>query len=654
MTTFRADIKPAPPKKVSRHRNFIVFWGIITLGIIGAAYVFMRGYLLKDLPNLPDKATMWELNLQPNMTLLDMNGDVIGHRGPYISKPLKLSEMPNYVANAFLAIEDERFYAHEGTDNRAILRALLQNARSGEKAQGGSTLTQQLVKNMVLTPKKTYRRKFQEAVLARDMELVMSKPEILELYLNRINLGPRVFGVEAASQRYFGKSARDITLSEAALLAAIPQAPSRWNPTNNYDGALGRSRLVLGRMVANEMISVTEQAKAIANPPVIAKDAAPLINADHIGHIFDLADEQIKPLIDEKHKDLIIKTTIDLKLQKQAQDSTEAILGKHAISKKASEAALVTVDNETGGIRALYGGRDYTKSKFNRASQAKRQPGSSFKTFAYAAALEDGFTPGTVRIDQPVNFGGWEPENYTRRYRGPMTLREALKHSINTIAAQVTIEVGPRNVASLAQRFGIKSELRPEMSIALGSSEVTLEEMTTAYSVFVNEGILRPSYLIESVKNTSGTPLYERRNRVGSRVYPVPYAQQMTQMLKDVVDTGTGHGAQIGRREAGGKTGTSQDYRDAWFVGFTQQYSTGVWMGNDDNSPMKGITGGLLPADIWKSYNRAIHKGLKYRPLNSAEALKSNEELAPILAFYEDLTEALVTERDIAAGIKQP
>jgi len=653
MTTFRADIDVEHLNAISRKRGLILFWGILLLGVIAAGYVFMRSYLLKDLPSLPDKATMWELNLQPNMTLLDKDGSVIGHRGPYIGRPLKLSEMPNYVANAFLAIEDERFYEHEGTDNRAILRAFFQNAKSGGKGQGGSTLTQQLVKNMVLTPKKTYRRKFQEAVLARDMESVMSKPEILELYLNRINLGPRVFGVEAAAQRYFGKSARDINLAEAALLAGIPQAPSRWNPTSNYDGALTRSHLVLSRMRANALISDTEHAEAIAAPPVIAKDAVPLIEPDHIGHIFDIVDEQVKNLVDAKYKDLIVQTSIDVDMQAQAQASIEKILSKNAERKKASEAALVSIDNETGAIRALVGGRDYRASKFNRASQAKRQPGSSFKTFAYAAALEDGFTPGTVRIDQPININGWEPENYTRRYRGPMTIREALKHSINTIAAQVTAEIGPKAVVLLSQRFGIKSELRPEYSLALGSSEVTLQEMTTAYSVFVNEGILRPSYLVTTVRNTSGAPLYTRRNKVGSRVYPVPYAQQMTEMLSDVIQTGTGHGARLGRREAGGKTGTSQDYRDAWFVGFTAQFTTGVWMGNDDNSPMRDVTGGLLPVDIWKGYNRAIHKDYKYRPLSKPKALKLSKDIAPTLAFYSDLTQALLAERDNAAGINQ-
>ena len=653
MATFRADIDVEQNKAIRHKRNVFALFAVITLCLLAASYIFVKSYLLKDLPSLPDKATMWELNLQPNMTLLDKDGSVIGHRGPYIGTPRKLSEMPNYVANAFLAIEDERFYEHEGTDNRAILRAFFQNAKSGGKGQGGSTLTQQLVKNMVLTPKKTYRRKFQEAVLARDMESVMSKPEILELYLNRINLGPRVFGVEAASQRYFGKSTQNITLSEAALLAAIPQAPSRWNPTSNYKGALNRSHLVLGRMRANNLISAAEQADAIANPPVIAEDAIPLIDPDYIGHVFDIVDEQVKNLVDPKHKDLIIQTTIDVNLQSQAQQSIEAILDKNADRKKASEAALVSVDNATGAIRALVGGRHYSASKFNRASQAKRQPGSSFKTFAYAAALEDGFTPGTVRIDQPTNIGGWEPENYTRRYRGPMTLREALKHSINTIAAQVTAELGPATVARLAQRFGIKSELRPEYSLALGSSEVTLQEMTTAYSVFINEGILRPSYIISSVKNTSNAPLYTRRNKVGARVYPVPYAQQMTQMLSDVVQTGTGHGAKLGKREAGGKTGTSQDYRDAWFVGFTAQFTTGVWMGNDDNTSMREVTGGLLPADIWKNYNRAIHKGYKYRPLIPQSARKNSEELEPVLAFYANLTDALTTERDIAAGINR-
>ena len=653
MPTYRADIDPVAVAANDRKRKRRTIWLILVAvlcAIVAVGWFQTRYYLLKDLPSLPDKRTMWELNLKPNMTLLDKEGRVIGHRGPYIGAPMKLGQMPSYVGNAFLAIEDERFYEHEGIDNRAILRALFENTRSGDTVQGGSTLTQQLVKNIVLSPEKSYRRKFQEALLARDMEAVLSKPEILELYINRIPLGPRVFGVEAASQRYFGKSSKEISLAEAALLAALPQAPSRYNPTQHYDRALQRSKLVLQRMVVNDMITLEQQRTALENPPVIAEDAEPLISEAMVGHIFDMVAERAPKLIGEGNVDLVVKTTLDVDRQVMAQNAVEKVLAASGERKKVSEGALVSIDNGTGAIVALVGGRDYATSKFNRADQAKRQPGSSFKTFSYAAALLEGFTPATVRIDQPTEIGDWAPENYTRRYRGPMTVREALKLSINTIAAQITAEIGPSTVASLANRFGIDSELRPEYSLALGSSEVTLVEMTRAYSVFANEGLLRSTHLITEIENTAGAPLYRRRSTAGQRVYPVPYARQMTSMLRDVIDTGTGYGARLGKRQAGGKTGTSQDYRDGWFIGFTAQYTTGVWLGNDDNSSMRKITGGLLPVDIWKDYMLKAHKGVPFVPLSAPDPQIDDARAQALTAFYADLGTAFETERDAAAG----
>lgn len=504
---------------------------------------------------------------------------------------------------------------------------------------------------MVLTPEKTYRRKVQEMLLARDMEAMLSKPEILELYLNRINLGPQVFGVEAASQKYFGHSATELSLSQAALLAALPKAPSRFDPTRNFDGALSRSHLVLQRMTANGLISPQQEIEARADVPTLIADAEPLLHPDIIGHAFDLIAERAAELVAGQSKDLIVKTTLDSKRQKMAHESVEKILETSGKSKKVSEAALVSIENDTGAVRVLVGGRDYNQSKFNRATQAQRQPGSSFKAFVYAAALEDGFTPGTIRIDQPTTIGNWQPENYTKRYRGPMTIREALKHSINTIAAQVGTEIGPTQVANLAKRFGIKSELRPEYSISLGTSEVNLLEMTSAYTVFANEGLLKRPHLITEISNTANRPLYTRRLSKPSRVYPVPYARQMTSMLRDVVATGTGHGAKMGTREVAGKTGTSQDYRDGWFFGFSAQYTTGVWMGNDDNSSMNKITGGLLPVDLWKSYMIKAHKGYKMRPLKAPEINPEDPEIQAQISFYNGLASAFEAERNIASGI---
>ena len=653
MPTYRADINAANDNALRRRRA--IWLSILTLicVIIAVIYVFGRQFVLQGIPSLPDKTAMWELNLESNYTLIDKNGHVIGHRGPYIGRPLKLSELPPYLPNAFLAIEDERFYSHPGIDRKAILRAFFENTKSGKNAQGGSTLTQQLVKNLVLTREKTYKRKVQEMWLAYEMEQILSKQEILELYLNRTDLGIRIVGIEAASQRYFGKSAKQISLAEAALLAGIPKAPSAYDPTRNFDAAWSRAQLVLDRMRVNGMISTLDMSQALTNPPVIQDVSDAYLEDTLIGHIFDYAVDRAQELVGSKSPDLVIEVTIDTELQKHARSSVDSIMSKNAKSKRVSEAALLSADNESGAIVAMIGGRDYNESKFNRASQAQRQPGSSFKTFVYAAALEAGFTPGTIRVDRPTNIDGWDPKNYTNRYRGPMTLREALKLSINTIAAQVGAEIGPTKVADIARRFGLRTNIRPTYSLALGSSEVTLKDMVGAYMIFPNNGRRVTPYLIETVKNTSGEVLYTRNKQQAERVYSESNTRQITRMLQDVVETGTGRGAQLGNRQAAGKTGTSQDYRDAWFLGFTTDYTTGVWMGNDDNSPMRKVTGGLLPTDLWTSYMRKAHKGRKLRSL-LAESEENDAANSVTVQFYSDLVDAMINERNLASGLTPP
>lgn len=654
METFRADLNAVNDNSGKKKRRWVwtVLLSLLLIGLI--SFVAGRRYLLAGLPELPTKQSMWEKNLQPNMTLLDMDGNIIGHRGPYYGKPLKLSEMPPWLPDAFLAIEDQRFWEHKGIDRKAIFRALIENSKAGRKVQGGSTLTQQLVKNMVLTREKTYKRKFQEMWLAYKMEQLLSKQEILELYLNRIDLGNRAFGVEAASQRLFGKSAHDITLSEAAILAALPKAPTTYDPVKNPAASADRARLVLQSMMVQGKISPREMQEAELKPAVLKTGESGYMDEQHLGHIFDVVAERAKELIGTNSQDLIVRITIDQKLQNHALNSITTIVDKFQKTKKVSDGALVSIETETGAVRALVGGRDYNKSKFNRATQALRQPGSSFKAFVYAAALEAGFTPGTVRIDQPTTIGSgeteWSPQNYTRRYRGPMTLREALKLSINTVAAQVGAEVGPNKVVELAHRFGIKTKLGANYSIALGSSEVHLIDMTSAFMVFANEGLKHPPYLIENITDTSGKNLFTHRAHPPERVYALPYARQMTGMLRDAVETGTGRGAKMGTRQVAGKTGTSQDYRDAWFIGFTAEYTTGVWVGNDDNTPMKKITGGLLPVDAWKMYMVKAHKNKKARPLKAPEPLVSDEETRALIVFYEGLTQSFTTERNLANG----
>ena len=654
METFRADLNAVNDNTGKKKRRWVwtVLLALLLIGLI--TFVMGRRYLLDGLPELPTKQSMWEKNLQPNMTLLDRDGVVIGHRGPYYGRPLKLSEMPPWLPDAFLAIEDQRFWEHPGIDRKAIFRALVENSKAGRKVQGGSTLTQQLVKNMVLTREKTYKRKFQEMWLAYKMEQLLSKQEILELYLNRIDLGNRAFGVEAASQRLFGKSAQEITLSEAAVLAAIPKAPTTYDPVKNPAASADRTRLVLQSMMVQGKISPREMQEAELKPAVLNVGDNGYLDEQNLGHVFDVVAERAKELIGTKSQDLIIRTTIDPKLQAHALNSIETVVDKFQKTKKVSDGALVSIETETGAVRALIGGRDYNKSKFNRATQALRQPGSSFKAFVYAVALEAGFTPGTVRIDQPTTIGSgeteWSPQNYTRRYRGPMTLREALKLSINTVAAQVGAEVGPNKVVELAHRFGIKTKLGANYSIALGSSEVHLIDLTSAFMVFANEGLKHPPYLIENITDTTGKNLFTHRAHPPERVYALPYARQMTGMLRDAVDTGTGRGAKMGNRQVAGKTGTSQDYRDAWFIGFTADYTTGVWMGNDDNTPMKKITGGLLPVDAWKMYMVKAHKNKKLRPLKAPEPLISDDETRKLIVFYEGLTESFTQERNLANG----
>jgi len=653
--TFRADLEDRARNErrytVGRRRNLIL---AILLGLALLAVTLtlaVRAYIFTDMPALPDKAAMWELNLAPTVTLLDTDGNRLGHRGPDIGRPRSLTELPRHVPDAFLAIEDERFFEHDGVDREAILRAVWTNLRAGERAQGGSTLTQQLVKNLVLSPEKTYRRKLQEAILAARMEQVLSKPEILELYINRSTMGIQVFGVEAASQTYFNKPATELTIAEAALLAAIPKAPSRLDPRENFDGAWSRAGLVLDRMLANDLITSKQAQDARTNPPVLADSTDTHLDESLLGFAFDHLMNEATALIGTDTQDLVITTSLDAKVMRDSHAAMTTALEKYGQSKSVSEGAVITLDNKTGAVVSMIGGRSYTDSKFNRAVQAQRQPGSAFKPFVYAAALEDGFSPGTVRIDQPLTIGKWKPENYTKRYRGPMTIREALKLSINTIAAQVGAEVGPSRVAALARRFGMSSDLREVYSLALGSSEVNLLELTSAFTVFANDGLHRPPHTIMAITDTSERRLFTRRDPRPERVYSRDFARQMTSILHDVVETGTGYAARFDGRELAGKTGTSQDYRDAWFVGYSASHTTGVWLGNDDNTSMKGVTGGLIPVDVWRDTMRAVHTDSPKRALAKPDLEQISPYRESVVSFYSALSDQLETERNRAAGI---
>jgi penicillin-binding protein 1A len=490
--------------------------------------------------------------------------------------------------------------------------------------QGGSPITQQVARNIFLTPEQSLRRKLQEAALALRIEGMMSKDEILELYLNRIYFGGGAYGVEAASQTYFGKPAAKLNLAEAALLAALPKAPTRLDPANDLAAAVRRSRLVLSAMQKEGWISAGS-------------------TEGDFGYVLDLAAKEAKALLPHAPPDLVVRLAVDPRLQSEAAKAVRAGVAQFS-ARGATEAALVALAPD-GGVRALVGGLDHRDSPFDRATQAKRQPGSAFKTFVYAAALEAGLAPDDVRPDAPVRIGDYAPTNADGLYIGNVTLAEALARSINTVAVRVTSEIGVERVAELARRFGLKDiPAHPDLPVALGAYETTLIDLTSAYQVLQNGGGRAQPYLIESIANARGDILYRRNPRPAEAVFDERRAATLTQMLKGVIEApyGTGRRAALDR-PAAGKTGTSQNYRDAWFVGFTPDWVCGVWMGDDRGRPMQGVTGGEGPAQVWRQFMLAAHQGLAARDFERSVA-----KADPRDALYAGLAEDF--ERDARTG----
>ena len=551
-----------------------------------------------------------ELNRTPSITLTDEAGKIFATRGAAFGYRVRVEEMPKYLPHAFISTEDRRFYSHSGIDYRGLLRALVTNWSAGGVVQGGSTITQQLAKNTFLTPERTWRRKLEEMFLSFWLERHYSKDEILTLYLNRIYLGSGAYGVDAAAREYFDKSIKDVTLAEAAMLAALTRAPSRYSPDANLKLAQERAALVLDLMVEEGHITEGEARKARANPakPVIKPEL------ESANYFADYVMEQLKALNITPNKDLIVRTTIDIRLQGTAQKALQKVLDGDGAKRNVTQGALVAME-PSGAVRSLVGGKDYTASPFNRAYQSKRQPGSSFKPFVFLAALEAGLTPDDVREDAPYEVNGWRPENYDGQYLGPITLREALSKSINTVAIRIADEVGRRKVIAVAQRLGISSPLEPNRSLPLGTSEVTLFEMTRAFAAFANNGNRVEPFAIVEVKTSDGTVLYQYRQRPPILVMNRTTLEEMNQMMYEVVQTGTGQRADLSPRQVAAKTGTSQDWRDAWFVGYTADFVGGVWLGNDDNTPMGRVVGGSLPASIWKTVMVDAHRRIAVHAL---------------------------------------
>jgi penicillin-binding protein 1A len=502
------------------------------------------------------------VNQAPGMTFEDMSGQVIATRGPKHGHAITLSELPAYVPRAFLAAEDRRFYEHGPVDFQGIARAVWVNWRAGHTVQGASTLTQQLARTLFLTPQQTLHRKLEEAVIAYRLEDEMSKDEVLELYLNRIFFGDNAYGIDAAAQTYFGKPASQLNLSQAALLASLPKAPTRLALTNDMDAALARSRLVLATMHAEGWITAGDEQQALTHPPALAAEAP---GEGDFGYVLDMAAQQAVQIAGGQAPDLVVKLTIDPNLQATAQTVVRDTIDTEGARTNIHQAALVLLAPD-GGIRALVGGRDHHTSAFNRAVQAERQPGSAFKPFVYAAAIENGVRPSDTRDDAPIRIGLWSPQNYGGGFRGPVTVATALAHSINTIAVRLANEVGTAKIAEIAHRFGIKSiPADPQLSIALGAYEVNLLELTSAFQVFQQQGQRSDPYLVAEISTDRGDVIYAHAQSSPVMVYDPVNAGMMVRMLEGVINVGTGTRAAFGR-PAAGKTGTTQDWKDAWFV----------------------------------------------------------------------------------------
>ena len=643
--------KPRPERIVSDGQGWERFkalmgrlkWLWITLAVLfvlgataaigGGVYVWRK--YLTDVPPLPDRAALFAVNRAPGIKFLDREGTLIATRGPRYGERITLAQLPEHVPNAFLAAEDRRFYKHGALDLYGISRAAYVNFQAGHTVQGGSTITQQLAKGLFLTPEQTIKRKLHEAVMARRLFKVLSRDEILELYLNRIYFGANTFGIDGASMSYFGKPARELTIGEAALLASLPKAPSRLALNKNMGAALQRSHLVLDRMRKEGWITAAQEQEALDNPPKLQAKA--LQEEGDIGYILDYATNEAVKIAGANAPDLTVKLTIDSRLQKVGADTVRKVLQTDGVRAKAKQAALLSLGSD-GAIRAMVGGTDFDVAPFNRAVQAKRQPGSTFKALVYAAALEKGLLPKDVRVDGPVKFGDWAPENYGGSYSGPVTIETALAKSINTVAVKVGQEVGGPAIGEISRRFGITTvPARPDLSVSLGSYEVNLLELTSAFQVFQQAGQRVQPYIIESIVTQDGAPVYNRSQRPGAPVFDIQYASMMVKMLKGVVERGTGTRAAFGR-PAAGKTGTSQNYRDAWFIGFTPDVVTGVWVGNDDDKPMERVAGGGMPSTIWRQYMVAAHAGLPARDFDwLLPDVEPETEPDPRNGFYEGL-----------------
>ncbi len=545
---------------------------------------------------LPDISRLYEIQRQPSISYLDRSGGLIAVRGSQYAPPVKIDEMPPYVPEAFVAIEDRRFYHHLGFDLIGIMRAVVTDLRHGHAAEGASTITQQLARNLFLTPDQNVKRKIQEVILAVELEHRFSKKEILALYMNRVYFGAGAYGIEAAAQRYFNKPASKLSVGEVAILAGLLKSPTHYSPISDRERAARRATIVLDKMVQTGAITSAQRADAFQHPV----NVSPTLASQHAQYFIDWVDQQVRQLVGQPQQDMVVETTLDLPLDALASSAAAAVVQRDAKA-GVQQAAVVALDG-SGRVRAMVGGVNYAESQFNRAADARRQAGSSWKPFVYLAAMEAGRTPDVQVVDEPVTINGWTPQNYTKKYLGQITLETALAQSINTVAARLADEVGRDNVARVAHRLGVMSPIGLDPSMALGAVEVSPVEMAQAYAAFSNGGNQATAYGIERIRTTDGKVLYQHKADQLVSVIGNPPLSYMNRMLRQVVITGTGARARLPGYDLAGKTGTTSDYKDAWFIGYTGGFVTAVWVGKDDNTPMHRITGGTAPTDIWRAF----------------------------------------------------
>jgi len=590
---------------------------VVELGSDAASFAILGGLIVLAFaqPAFEETDQAWRKSTQYSIAFTDRHGNPIGKRGLLHNDAVPLAEIPDHLIKAVLATEDRRFYEHFGIDFVGLFRATLENARANDVVQGGSTITQQLAKNLFLTPERTLDRKIKEAFLALWLEARLTKPEILKLYLDRAYLGGGTVGVDAAAEYYFGKSVRDVNLAEAAMLAGLFKAPARFAPHINLPAARARAHVVLNNMVESRFLTEGQVYGARQNPAsVIDRSDSNIPN-----YFLDWAYREAERIARGKDFVLTVKTTLDPNIQKSAVSAIESSLRQYGQQYDAEQGALVLMEHD-GAVRAMVGGRDYGESQFNRATDALRQPGSSFKPFVYLTALMNGFTPNSIVLDAPITIGNWSPQNYGRSYAGRITLTTALQRSLNTVAVRISQSFGRDKIAETAKLMGIRSNIIVTRSLPLGVAEVTLLDMTSAYGAFANGGKQAAGYGILEIRNARGEVIYDhgRDEPPPRQLVDASYIADLNYMLSHVVEFGTGRRALMDFTVAAGKTGTNQAYRDAWFMGFTGKYVAGVWFGNDDFHSMKRMTGGTLPAMTWKQVMSSAHTEQDILPIIGA------------------------------------